>query len=94
VPFKTRWDLSVSAGGLLVRLAGLEVARMPVGLVRGEIIKLLAEAAKPEEGIQVQGDTLHIDPDRLLKTKIGLTTQTRLGALECEAGRLTLQAGM
>jgi hypothetical protein len=94
VPFKTRWDLSVAAGCLAVRLAGLEISRMPVGRVRGEIMKMLASAARPEEGIQVQGDTLSIDLDRVLQAKAGLMAQTRLRALQCEEGKLILQAGM
>src|SRR6516225_9989740 len=66
VPFETLWDLSVRDGKILARLANVKVARLGAGMVKGVILGILADAAKQIDGLDLDGDTLVVDVDRIL----------------------------
>ncbi len=94
VHFQTLWQVSVQGGRLAINLAGLEVAGIPAGMVRSTLLGLLAETARPEEGLQVEGETLWIDLDLLLKKKAGLDALTRLQSFRLAPGTMILEAGV
>ena len=54
--------------------------------------KVLADAAKKEHWLGVQGDTVRADVDTLLQ-KQGIKALTRLRAIRCEAGVVVVEAG-
>jgi hypothetical protein len=91
VPFETLWELSVRGGKLAARLASVRVIGWGTGMLNGILMKALNEAATREDALQVQGDTLLLDLDRLL-VKRGLASRTNLTAVRCEDRRLWIEA--
>ena len=104
LPFESLWQLSVLQGKLAARLATFQ----PLGSLAGKALGLtgffkkgslstllmqaLADALRPNEAFQVDGDTLLCDLDRLL-TDQGFVARTRLTAVRCDAGNLVIEAG-
>jgi hypothetical protein len=91
VPFETLWDLSVRDGKILARLANLKVARLGAGMVKGVLLGILADAAKQIEGLQLDGDTLIVDVDRILAGR-GYAVRTNLKTVQCQAGSLLIES--
>jgi hypothetical protein len=93
VRFEALWQLAVHEGRLMARLAGLDVGGMPVGMVRGILMDMIADAAAREDGIDVQGEVILINPDQLL-TRGGLVGRTNLSAVQYGEGFVLIEAGM
>jgi hypothetical protein len=91
VRFETLWEVSAHAGKIAARLADLKVVGLPAGMLRGTIMSALSEATSQENGLQVDGERLLFDPDRLLINN-GLKGRTNLTAVRCGAGTLVLEA--
>jgi len=91
VRFETRWEVAAQGGKVAARLADLNVVGLPAGMLRGTIMNALAEATAQDNGLQVDGERLLFDPDRLL-TNNGFKGRTNLTAVRCGAGTLLLEA--
>jgi hypothetical protein len=91
VSFHTLWTIAVSEGRVIARLAGLQVAGAPAGMVRGMLMEAVADNLKGEDGFHVEGEAIFVDPDRILG-RFGLSARTNLTAVHCEAGCLTLSS--
>jgi hypothetical protein len=91
VRFETLWEVSALSGKIAARLADLKVVGLPAGMLRGAIMSALAEATSKENGLQIDGERLLFDPDRLLFNN-GLQVRTNLTAVRCGAGTLLLEA--
>ena len=91
VPFETLWDLSVRDGKILARLAHLKVARLGAGMVKGVLLGILGDAAKQIDGLQLDGDTLIVDVDRILAGR-GYEVRTNLKTVQCQSGKLLIES--
>jgi len=92
VRFDTLWTLAVSGREVAARLADLQVAGAPAGMVRGTLMEVLAANLDREEGLRVDGETVLVDLDVLL-SRLGLVSRTNLTAVRCEAGRVIVEGG-
>src|SRR5215467_8802636 len=93
VPFETLWELSVQDGKILARLANVKVARLGAGMVKGVLLGILSDAADKIDGVQLNGDTLILDVDRILAGR-GYTVRTNLKTVQCQSGSLLIESGM
>jgi len=93
VRFQTLWEVSVEAGKVAARLADLKVVGLPVTMLRPTIMAALADVVAKEDAIQVKGEHLLFDPNRLF-TKNGLTGSTNLTVIRSEPGQLVIEAGL
>ncbi len=93
VSFEVLWELAVDAGAVTARLAKFRTMGMPTNVLKSLIMNLIADAAKEETWLQVQGDVVRADIDGMLK-KHGLNAQTRLKQIRCEAGRVVVEGGV
>jgi hypothetical protein len=91
VPFETLWELTVRDGKILARLANLKVARLGAAMVKGVLLGILADAAKQVPGLQLDGDTLIVDVDRVLAGR-GYVVRTNLKTVQCQAGKLLIES--
>ena len=55
-------------------------------------MNVIADAAKKERWLDVQGDVVRVDVDQLLKKK-GLSAQTRLSVIRCHGNLILVEAG-
>jgi hypothetical protein len=92
VTFEALWELSVHKGRAMARLASFRTLGMPTGVLKSLVMNLVADAAKKEPWLEVQGDFVLADLDGFLK-KQGLNAQTHLAAIRCEAGMVVIEAG-
>ena len=103
VPFATLWDLSIRAGMLAARLVRIQTGNgdadsvlemfslISPGAVRATLMNAVARALQGEEGLQVQGETVLVDPD-LLAARRGWPVRTNLTAVRCGEGCLVLES--
>jgi hypothetical protein len=92
VSFEALWELSVHKGRAMARLAHFRTLGMPTGVLKSLVMNLVADAAKKEPWLEVQGDFVLADLDGLLK-KQGINAQTHLTAIHCEMGVIVVEAG-
>ncbi len=92
VSFETLWEVSIQAGRLTARLASLRALGIPGNVFKSGILKLIADAAKSEDWIKLDKETLVADLDGML-LKNGLPARTNLTRLMCEPGKIILEAG-
>jgi hypothetical protein len=90
VKFEALWELSVESGKVAARLANLRALGIPASLFRTTVLKLIAEAVKSDDWLEVDHETVRVDVDRLL-LKEGLTARTNLRAVSCQSGTLLLE---
>ena len=93
VKFETLWELSVRDGKILARLADLRVAKLGAGMVKGILLGVLSDAAAKIDGVQLDGDTLSVDVDRILTAR-GYPVRTNLKTVQCQAGSLLIESAM
>jgi hypothetical protein len=91
VRFQTVWEPSIQNGKVAVRLTELKVVGVPAGMLRGLLMGALADAVSKEDAVSIQGDTLLLDPDRLLSKHVP-DSRTNLTAIHCETGRIVIEA--
>ena len=101
VPFAILWQPSVRGGLLAVRLAAIQTGNGDGGLdvfgllgpgaVRGTVMNAVARAVQGEDSIEVHGETILVNPDRLAARR-GWLLRTNLTAVQCQDGRLVLEA--
>jgi hypothetical protein len=92
VSFEALWELGVEAGLATARLAKFRTLGMPANVLKSLVMNVIADAAKKEQWLTVQGDLIRADVDTLLQ-KNGLKALTRLRAIRCEAGVIVVEAG-
>jgi hypothetical protein len=92
VSFEALWELGVSQGKPTARLANFRTLGMPANVLKSLIMNVIADAAKKEKWLLVEGDTVRVDVDKMLKEH-GLDLATRLTAIRCQAGCLTVEGG-
>jgi hypothetical protein len=93
VSFETLWELDVEAGKVVARLTRLSALGMPMTVLKTYLLGALSGSERNGAWLQVQGDTLRIDVDRLLAGE-GLEARTNLTGIRCEAGLLVIEAAM
>jgi hypothetical protein len=91
VPFETLWNLSARDGKILARLANVKVARLSAGMVKGVLLGILTDASKQIDGLQLDGDTLIVDVDRILASR-GYEVRTNLKTVQCQSGSLLIES--
>jgi hypothetical protein len=89
IPFETAWEVSVCEGKLAGRLVALRTGILSLGLAKGYVLKAIADAAGM---LELRGDTLLLDADRLLREK-GLPLRTNLKFVRCDNGSLVVESG-
>jgi hypothetical protein len=89
VHFDTLWQPFVRDGKAAARLTDLKVVGFGGGLLRKVLLGILADAAKLEDALKVEDDTVLFDLDRALARQ-GLTGRTNLSAVQCQEGALLL----
>ena len=92
VSFEAVWEIGVLMGRATAKLINFRTMGMPGNVLRSLIMNVIADAAKRESWLEVQGDFVLADLDALLKES-GLAAQTRLTSIVCQAGSLTVEAG-
>jgi len=92
VSFEALWQLGVDQGRPTARLSSFKTMGMPANVLKSLIMNVIADAAKKEHWLDVQGDLVRLDLDLLLKKK-GLQAQTRLTAIRCQANMILIEAG-
>lgn len=92
VRFETLWSVAVEMGKVAAALADLKVVGLPVGLLKPTIMAAVSEALAKEESIQVMGDRIQFDLDKLLH-KNGVQGKTNLTRVSCNAGSILIEAG-
>jgi hypothetical protein len=92
VSFETLWELSVVEGKVVAHLARLRTLGMPMTVLKSVVMGAIATAAKSEDWLQVDKDTVRMDIDRAL-TNEGLRAKTNLTAVRCEPGLIRIEAG-
>jgi hypothetical protein len=92
VSFEALWEMGVDQGRVTARLANFRTLGMPTNVLKSLIMNLVGDAAKKEPWLKVEGDTVRADVDGFL-TMQGLKMASRLSAINCEAGRLTVLGG-
>ena len=94
VSFEALWEISVRGRerrSSQVRLAFCTMG-MPANVLKSLIMNVVADAAKKDRWLEVQGDSVLADLDGLLKEQ-GLIAKTRLLSICCQAGALVVEAG-
>jgi hypothetical protein len=92
VPFETFWIPSIRNGQLAVTLANLKVVKIGAGLLKGVLLRILADETANEDAVKIEGDTVLLDIERLL-AKQGITLRANLTSVHCGEGSLVLEAG-
>ena len=87
-PFRTLWQVSVSEGKVVARLATLKAGPLSLGLVKGYLLDAIAEAATV---LELRDDALVFDVNALLQEK-GWPVRTNLTAIRCDHGTLTIES--
>jgi hypothetical protein len=91
VPFETRWELSVNQGKLVARLADLKALGLPGGMFKGMMMSFIGDFIRKEDAVQVDGETVHFNPDQLLLRQ-GLSLRSNLTGVRCQAGSLVIES--
>ncbi len=89
VPFETSWLISISNGKIAARLETLKAGRLNAGLVKNYLLQIIA--AKGEGILNLEGETLLLGPDWLLR-RIGLSLQTNLTAVHCTPAAIIFES--
>jgi hypothetical protein len=92
VSFEALWQLGVEGGRVTAKLMHFRTLGMPANLLKSLIMNVIADAARQESWLHVQGDTLQADVDGMLK-KHGLHGRTHLTAVRCDVGMVIVEAG-
>jgi hypothetical protein len=91
MPFETLWQVSVNGGHLAAQLADVKVVGFPAAMLKGVLIGIIRDALNAGDAARVDGESLRIDPDRLL-AEHGFPARTNLTAVRCEEGRLFIES--
>jgi hypothetical protein len=90
VTFDSLWELGVAAGKPVARLASFKTMGIPVNVLKSLVLNVLADVAKKETWLTVNGDSIELDIDGLLHSE-GLTAKSNLKSICCEAGKVVVE---
>lgn len=90
--FEIRWELAAVAGNAQAQLAGLRVAGLPAGLLRGVILSAIRDATAKWSAVKVENDLIRIDIKQLLQERKSIL-RFELKSLRTVAGSLIIEAG-
>ncbi len=91
VSFETFWQLGVRSGKITARLANFKAGGFGAGMLKGVLMNAISDAAKKEDSLRVEEETLVFDLDRLL-TKKGFPARTNLTTVRCNSGNLIIES--
>jgi hypothetical protein len=89
VRFDSLWHPFVREGKLAAQLGDLKVVGIGGALVRKVLLGILGDAARLEDSLKMEDDTVLFDLDRAL-ARSGLAVRSNLTAVQCGAGTLLL----
>jgi len=89
VSFETHWNVNVQAGKVAVTLRELRAGGFGAGILKGVLMSIIQAEAEREDGVDIKGETIIVDPDRLLAGR-GMVVRTNLTCVQCETGTLVL----
>lgn len=92
VSFEALWELGVSGGHATARLVHFRTLGIPANVLKSLIMNVIADAARKETWLQVQGDHVRADLDSMLKSG-GLTGRMNVTAIRCQQGVLVIEGG-
>ncbi len=92
VSFEAVWELGVQEGRATAKLVNFRTMGMPGNVLKSLIMNVVADAAKKERWLEVQGDFVLANVDGLLKEH-GLTAQSHLTSIRCEADAIVIEGG-
>jgi hypothetical protein len=88
IPFDTLWEVSISEGKIVARLAKLKAGALSLGLARGYVLDAIADAVGI---VELCDETLLFDLDALLCEK-GMPLRTNLTSVRCDDGHLIIES--
>ena len=91
VHFETLWKIGVEGGLITARLEHFKAMGVPGNIFKSAIVKMIEDAARGEDWLRIQADTIWADLDRCI-AKYAFPAQTHLTSVECQAGQITIQA--
>ena len=92
VPFETLWRPSVAGPEVQVRLESVKVAGLPAGLLKGALLRVIADAVEKEPGVKVQEEAVRVHLEEAARAQ-GVSLRINLTEVRCGVGGLVLEAG-
>ncbi len=91
VTFTTLWELAAQGATVTARLAEVKVSGFGGGLVKAALLGALGAAVRQEDAVQLAGESLAVDLERLL-ARHGFQARLHLTGIRCEQGSLVIEA--
>jgi hypothetical protein len=88
--FGSTWVVSVENTKLAIKLAGISVTRIPIGILKGVIFAVLERISKDNPGITVENSTVFVDLDIVLCAQ-GYNVKTNLASITMSEGECLLE---
>lgn len=89
IRFQTLWQVSVSQGKVVARLAELKAGPLSLNFLKAYLLDTIAAAATV---LKLRDETLLFDVNALLQDK-GWPLRTNLTSIRCDYGSLTVESG-
>ncbi len=89
IRFQTLWQVSVSQGKVVARLAELKAGSLSLNFLKAYLLDTIAAAATV---LKLRDETLLFDVNALLQDK-GWPLRTNLTSIRCDYGSLTVESG-
>lgn len=92
VQFETLWVVKPAGSCLQVHLESINVARMPAGILRSMLLRMIGDEIAGQPGMKLQDDTVLIDVPEAACAH-GVNLQVQFTEVRFEAGKATVEAG-
>jgi hypothetical protein len=92
VKFELLWEVGVSGGLAMARLANFKAMGVPGAIFKSAIMKAIEDAAKKESWIRIAGDQVLADLEAA-SAKYAVAAKLRLKAISVTPGELIVEAG-
>jgi hypothetical protein len=89
IRFQTLWQVSVSQGKAVARLAELKAGSLSLNFLKGYLLDAIAAAATV---LELRDEALLFDVNAMLQDK-GWPVRTNLTSIRCDYGSLTVESG-
>jgi hypothetical protein len=89
IRFQTLWQVFVSQGKVVARLAELKAGSLSLNFLKAYLLDTIAAAATM---LELRDETLLFDVNALLQDK-GWPVRTNLTSIRCDYGSLTVESG-
>jgi hypothetical protein len=90
--FQTLWEVTAHGAEVRARLASIKVAGLSAGMLRGLLLKVIADVSAEQPGVRVEDETLWVNVEQTLLGQ-GVPVKLNLTALRCSVGALVIEAG-